>query len=164
MLPSPVSSLESPFKGGIDCGCYFSDTNKSPGLYVYIISGLEPVYLDSFDGELCIGDCYIILYSKVVDSMLEHVIYTWIGSLAQLDKRFCAAMYAVGLKDLLTGNASIIRIVSEEEPLEFKELFDLKYLDFYHSSESGLFPVGEKDWPLFLYVLNGKFDWNLSLV
>jgi hypothetical protein len=72
------------------------------------------------------GDCYIVLHSKQIKTPLtldtlqqsdsgnevwNHTIYTWIGNDAELDKRFCCAMFAVGLKSWLDVKTPVMRQV-----------------------------------------------------
>ena len=120
---SPLSStaLHNPFQNNLDFTEYFMDCGN-PGISVFKINQLEPRVELKFNGEFCIGDCYLVLYSKEEGKDLIHVIYTWIGTMAQLDKRFCCAMYAVGLKDFLNGNTQIVKVDPEEESLAFKKL------------------------------------------
>ena len=134
---------------------------------VYEIFNLEPREIKDFKEEFCLGDCYIVLHSFQEDNALEpnsalsrsnHVIYTWIGTMAQLDKKFCCAMYAVGLKDYLRSTQKIIKVGPEEESFGFKELFPQLVYSNTYSTESGLFPVKEKSWNLVLYQLK---DWAL---
>jgi hypothetical protein len=119
---------------------------------------LEPREIKDFKGEFCLGDCYIVLHSFLKGEEVQNIIYIWIGTKAQLDKRFCCAMYAVGLKDFLRSKAQIIKVGPEEETLGFKELFpELQYSNRF-STESGLFPVQEKSWNLLMYQMK---DWAL---
>lgn len=155
---SPLShqTPKSPFKA-LDFSHYFKQIGKLETV-VFEINQLEPKVLD-FNGEFCLGDCYLILHSFTKDKDVYNVIYTWIGSAAQLDKRFCCAMYAVGLKEFLNGNSQIIKVGPDEESLSFKNLFpQLKYSEETYSTESGLFPVQEKIWNLLLYQVH---DWSL---
>ncbi|KAI8844754.1 hypothetical protein BC829DRAFT_284424 [Chytridium lagenaria] len=94
----------------IDCSDLFPDAvGERAGLYVFRIENMRPevVTFDQF-GRFCIADCYIVLSSaeavegEGVDAVrLNHRIWTWIGKEAEMDKRFCCAMYAVGLKNAI---------------------------------------------------------------
>ena len=49
------------------------------------------------------GDCYIVLHTTVHEEHgnLNWAIYFWIGETATLDKKACAAMHAVNLRNFL---------------------------------------------------------------
>jgi hypothetical protein len=87
------------------------------------------------------------------------------GSQAQLDKRFCAAMYAVGLRNLLQTPCKIARQCQDEESEEFLALFPkITYLDASEATSSALYPLVERQYPLLLYKIHGKFDFKFTSV
>ena len=157
LSPVSTSSLQSPFKA-LDFSDYFTNVGRE-GIVVFEINQLEPRQVE-FNGEFCVGDCYLILNSVKRHDEIYYFIYTWIGPCAQLDKRFCCAMYAVGLKDFLKGNSQIIKVGPNEESISFKDLFpNLEYSEATYSTESGLFPVQDKTWNLLLFKVH---DWALE--
>ncbi|KAJ3123860.1 hypothetical protein HK098_001605 [Nowakowskiella sp. JEL0407] len=54
---------------------------------------------------------------------LCHQIFTWIGPSAELDKRFCSAMYAVALRNYLGSSTRIERAALNDESLAFRKVF-----------------------------------------
>ncbi|KAI8805423.1 hypothetical protein BJ742DRAFT_681070, partial [Cladochytrium replicatum] len=142
------------------------------GLEIFRMEAFKPVPVsDEAFGTFCVGDCYVVLcsyydgtsdfddgfdddaYSYMDDeSNLSHHIYTWIGSAAELDKRFCSAMYAVALRNLLGSSSRIQRETQEDESAEFKALFGGSVSheeDTGRAAESALFVAAKR--PLRLY-------------
>ena len=56
-----------------------------------------------------LGDCYIILHSVIENHDLSHQIYFWIGEESSLDKKACAAMHAVNLRNMLNAKTRTLR-------------------------------------------------------
>lgn len=85
---------------------------------------------DKYVGTLFDGDCYILLETRKLESIngtsggqIDWIIYYWIGSKATLDKRACAAMHAVNLRNLLGADGATLREEQGDETPEFKRLF-----------------------------------------
>ena len=53
------------------------------------------------------------------DTKLNHKIYFWIGERASLDKKACAAIHAVNLRNFLRANGKTERQEQNEESDEF---------------------------------------------
>lgn len=84
-----------------------------------------------------------------------------------MDKRFCSAMFAVGLRNWINANCRIERECEKEESDEFLAVFDeyeFEYLDSSHATESGLFVAEAKRYPLRMYQTFGKKDFQVMLV
>ncbi|KAI8911842.1 hypothetical protein EDD86DRAFT_189095 [Gorgonomyces haynaldii] len=124
------------------------------------IESLNPVPVDPFDfGKFCVADCYIILVK-----LEEFQLYTWIGSDAEIDKKFCCAMFAVGLRNFLEAKCKIQRETEGDESLEFLSLFPVfEYQDSSNAAESGLYVTQEKQYPTRLYKIKGKNEMQLEL-
>lgn len=154
------------FSHSMDFTRVFEDSFKTQvGISIFRIEELNIVLTRT--GDFCIGDCYIILSTTmdVVSYEYNYHIQTWIGSKAELDKRFCSAMYAVGLKNFLSSPCRILVQYQDEESLEFLEMFpNFTCLDESQSSKSGLYPVLQREFPVLLYKIYGKYDFRLSLV
>jgi hypothetical protein len=76
------------------------------GLYSWRIENLTPIMQDE-PNIYCPKDCYMILFTEE-DSPPQ--IWSWIGKDAEMDKRFCCALFAVALRDSLVAECRIIRI------------------------------------------------------
>ncbi|KAI8923913.1 hypothetical protein BC831DRAFT_403171, partial [Entophlyctis helioformis] len=161
------------------------------GITVFRIEAFTPTLVDADAlGHFCVADAYIVLVtasrrrsrsrgqqSDVDDRVddgadadadadgLSHEIYTWIGSRAEMDKKFCVAMYSVGLRNWIGATCRIQREAEGEESAEFQTLFaDLVLEDESHAAESGLFAAQEKRYPLRLYKVYGRSNLCLCLV
>ncbi|XJO75768.1 hypothetical protein BDV3_006392 [Batrachochytrium dendrobatidis] len=147
------------------------------GITVFRIEALTPaIQSQELLGRFCVADCYIILVTAYVDSAentfdehregYEHRIYTWIGGDAEMDKKFCAAMFSVGLRNWVGAACRIEREVEGEESPEFLAEFgdEIEYEDSSQATESGLFMAEQKRYPLRLYKMHGKTGLRLCLV
>ncbi|KAJ3076583.1 hypothetical protein HDU98_002103 [Podochytrium sp. JEL0797] len=144
--------------------------NKQEGVVVFRIENMRPEIVEPEEhGHFCIADCYVII-STTTDSPhlqhynnldiaedpteplstthLIHTIHTWIGPLSEMDKRFCCAMFAVGVKNLLGVGESVVRHTQGEETEAFVELFEgeVGYDDPSFAAESGLFVAERRRW------------------
>ncbi|KAK3911726.1 Protein flightless-1 [Frankliniella fusca] len=76
-------------------------------------------------GKFYEGDCYIVLKTSVDDNgQLSWQIYFWIGDKATLDKKACAAIHAVNLRNYLGAQCRTIREEQGDESEDFLALFD----------------------------------------
>ncbi|XP_027205223.2 FLII actin remodeling protein [Dermatophagoides pteronyssinus] len=116
-------SLEKP---PLDYSDYFEDdVGQFMGILVWEIDNFYPSRLD----EACFGkfyeaDCYIIL--KTFENENQNPdwdIYYWIGSETSLDKKACAAIHAVNLRNYLSAKCRTIREEQGEESEQFLSLF-----------------------------------------
>ncbi|KAJ3179253.1 hypothetical protein HDU85_004944 [Gaertneriomyces sp. JEL0708] len=153
-----------------------SEIGEEDGVYVFRIESLFPVLMDAdSNGRFCVADCYIILNSQSRDDQyydndtaanLDHKIYVWIGDEAEVDKRFCAAMYSTGLRNWLAVKENVDRETPDDESKDFLDLFGGKitHEDASAATESGLFVAKEKRYPLRMYMLYGGRDVKIRLV
>ncbi|KAJ3414280.1 hypothetical protein HDV05_006809 [Chytridiales sp. JEL 0842] len=166
-----------PQPGAIDCSFLFPPgIGRTPGLHVFRIDAMspDPVPKEEY-GRFCVADCYIILkvarqssspsrksptsYSSEEDESDSNnegkwmrMIWTWVGSESEMDKRFCVAMFAVGLKNWIGSSGKIVREAESEETPDFISLFgDLEYVDASLGTESGLYIMEEYTYPLRVY-------------
>lgn len=148
----------------IDYSEYFPENrtiSTTSGLTVYRIENLAPkrIVLGEDTGrlELCKGDCYVIVNTtETADGKLETTVIQWVGDLASLDKKACSAIFSVGLRDLLSNESQITREECGAETAEFKLLLagnrlDLVHTDASKASQSALYKVQERDYPLLMY-------------
>lgn len=123
-------SLEKP---PVDYSEIFEEEDgQLPGLTVWEIENFLPNKVDeAVHGKFYEGDCYIVLKTNYDDSGFDYQIYFWIGSNATLDKRACAAIHAVNLRNYLGARCRTIREEQGDESDEFLALFetDLTYIE-----------------------------------
>lgn len=102
------------------------DDGQIPGLTIWEIENFLPNKIDPvIHGKFYEGDCYIILKTYVDENgQLIWQIYFWIGAHATLDKRACAAIHAVNLRNYLGARCRTIREEQGDESEEFFALFD----------------------------------------
>ncbi|XP_055380330.1 protein flightless-1 [Condylostylus longicornis] len=102
------------------------DDGQLPGLTVWEIENFLPNKVDECThGKFYEGDCYIILKTGFDDmGSLNWEIFFLIGSQATLDKRACAAIHAVNLRNYLGARCRTIREEQGDESEEFLALFD----------------------------------------
>lgn len=139
------------------------DVGQMPGLFVWEIDNFLPAPLDeAFYGKFYEGDCYIVLKAFVDESQnIDWLIYYWIGSRATLDKKACAAIHAVNLRNFLGAHCRTVREEEEDESGEFLALFDhgIKYIQGSRAS-SGFYTVEDTEYTTRLYRLH---SWNRLL-
>ncbi|KAI0215973.1 Flightless-1-like protein [Lamellibrachia satsuma] len=127
---------------------YDENVGQIPGLAVWEIENFLPNEInDALFGKFYEGDCYILLKTFIDDSgSLDWKIWYWIGNKATLDKKACAAIHAVNLRNLLGANCRTIREEMGDENDEFLDLFEngISYIEggrtasgFYTVEESG---------------------------
>ena len=148
-----------------DYDTFFKGVITSSPVHVFRIEYMYPIIIpkESY-GVFCTADCYIILSSDKIENTVKHVIHTWIPEAASIDKKFCCAMYAVGLRNWLDSKGSIKRQNETEEDPEFIALFqNFRLLDLTHACPSALFEIADRKYPTRLYRVYGK-TMQVSLV
>ncbi|CAH0380666.1 unnamed protein product [Bemisia tabaci] len=102
------------------------DAGQIPGLTIWEIENFIPNQIEeAVHGKFYEGDCYIVLRTFVDESgNLSWSIYFWIGEKATLDKRACAAIHAVNLRNYLGAECRTVREEQGDESEEFLSLFD----------------------------------------
>lgn len=109
------------------------EDGQIPGLTIWEIENFLPNKIDQvIHGKFYAGDCYIVLKTFTDDNgQLLWEIYFWIGASATLDKRACAAIHAVNLRNYLGARCRTIREEQGDESDEFFALFDtpITYID-----------------------------------
>ncbi|XP_065347156.1 protein flightless-1 [Cloeon dipterum] len=122
------------------------DTGHYPGLTVWEIENFLPNQIEEVaHGKFYEGDCYIVLQTFLnPQGALDWNIYFWIGSKATLDKRACAAIHAVNLRNFLGAQCRTIREEQADESDEFMYLFtcDIAYIEGGRTT-SGFYTVEE---------------------
>ncbi|XP_014610510.1 PREDICTED: protein flightless-1 [Polistes canadensis] len=120
------------------------DAGQIPGLSIWEIENFLPNEIEEVaHGKFYEGDCYIVLKTSIDESgSLNWAIYFWIGEKATLDKRACAAIHAVNLRNYLGAQCRTIREEQGDESDEFLILFDseITYIEGGRTS-SGFYTV-----------------------
>uniref|UniRef100_A0A2R5LN85 Putative actin regulatory gelsolin/villin family n=1 Tax=Ornithodoros turicata TaxID=34597 RepID=A0A2R5LN85_9ACAR len=133
------------------------DVGQMPGLFIWEIDNFLPIPLDeAFLGKFYEGDCYIVLKTFMDESQnLDWLIYYWIGSCATLDKKACAAIHAVNLRNFLGAHCRTVREEEDDESDEFLALFShkIKYIQGNRAS-SGFYTVEDTEYVTRLYRLH----------
>nr|XP_014093110.1 protein flightless-1 isoform X1 [Bactrocera oleae] len=117
-------SLEKPH---LDYSKFFDkEDGQFPGLTIWEIENFLPNKIEEVaHGKFYEGDCYIVLKTFFDElGQLAWKIYFWIGNEATLDKRACAAIHAVNLRNYLGARCRTIREEQNDESEEFLELFE----------------------------------------
>jgi hypothetical protein len=120
-----------------------NDAGQCPGVTIWVIEDLVPNKIEEeAHGQFHKGDCYLILKTSVATGSLAWQIHFWIGDKATVDKRTCAAMHAVHLRNFLCAECRTIREEQGYESDEFLSFFgsDIAYLEGDRAS-SWLFAI-----------------------
>ncbi|SPP86887.1 blast:Protein flightless-1 [Drosophila guanche] len=121
-------SLEKP---QLDYSKFFEkEDGQQPGLTIWEIENFLPNKIEEVvHGKFYEGDCYIVLKTRFDDlGNLTWEIFFWIGNEATLDKRACAAIHAVNLRNYLGARCRTIREEQGDESDEFLALFDTEVI------------------------------------
>ncbi|KAL7745344.1 hypothetical protein ACLKA6_015362 [Drosophila palustris] len=121
-------SLEKP---QLDYSKFFEkEDGQQPGLTIWEIENFLPNKIEEVvHGKFYEGDCYIVLKTKYDElHTLSWEIFFWIGNEATLDKRACAAIHAVNLRNYLGARCRTIREEQGDESDEFLALFETEVI------------------------------------
>jgi hypothetical protein len=88
-----------------------------------------------------------------------------------MDKKFCCAMYAVALRNLMHADTRIVRENPGDESEDLVRAFlkpdgssGIYLLDASHGTETGLFSANAKEYPIKLYRIDQKSSIPMFLV
>lgn len=130
-----------------------------PGLSIWEIENFLPNRIEEVaHGKFYEGDCYVVLKTFVNEyPALDWKIYFWIGEKASLDKKACAAIHAVNLRNFLGAQCRTIREEQGDESEEFLALFDsdITYIEGGRTC-SGFFTVEDMQYPTRFYMVIPK--------
>ncbi|XP_036025635.1 advillin [Onychomys torridus] len=102
----------------------FRAVGNDPGIITWRIEKMELVLVPlSAHGNFYEGDCYIILSTRKVGSLLSQDIHFWIGKDSSQDEQSCAAIYTTQLDDYLGGGPVQHREVQYHESDTFRGYF-----------------------------------------
>ncbi|KAL7019876.1 hypothetical protein ACKWTF_011282 [Chironomus riparius] len=133
-----------------------NEDGNGEGLTIWEIENFLPNKIDEVThGKFYEGDCYIVLKTFVQESQLSWEIYFWIGSNTSLDKKACAAIHAVNLRNYLGARCRTIREEQGDESDEFLALFDndIVYIEGEHTG-TGFFSIESSTFNTRLYVIH----------
>ncbi|KAK3582011.1 hypothetical protein CHS0354_039677 [Potamilus streckersoni] len=134
------------------------DVGQIPGFTCWEIENFLPNLLDdALIGKFYEADCYIILKTFIDETnSLNWKIWYWIGKMASLDKKACAAIHAVNLRNLLGAECRTIREEMGDESEEFLYMFEngVSYIEGGRTT-SGFYTVEEMMYENKVYRVSG---------
>ncbi|XP_017502790.3 advillin isoform X4 [Manis javanica] len=102
----------------------FRAVGNDPGIITWRIEKMELVLVPlSAHGNFYEGDCYVVLSTRRVGSLLSQDIHFWIGKNSSQDEQSCAAIYTTQLDDYLGGSPVQHREVQYHESDTFHGYF-----------------------------------------
>ncbi|XP_072877004.1 advillin isoform X2 [Chlorocebus sabaeus] len=102
----------------------FRAVDNDPGIIVWRIEKMELALVPvRAHGNFYEGDCYVILSTRRVASLLSQDIHFWIGKNSSQDEQSCAAIYTTQLDDYLGGSPVQHREVQYHESDTFRGYF-----------------------------------------
>ncbi|XP_048662015.1 advillin isoform X3 [Marmota marmota marmota] len=102
----------------------FRAVGNDPGIITWRIEKMELALVPlSAHGNFYEGDCYIILSTRRLGSLLSQNIHFWIGKDSSQDEQSCAAIYTTQLDDYLGGSPVQHREVQFHESDTFRGYF-----------------------------------------
>uniref|UniRef100_A0A8C4NE01 FLII actin remodeling protein n=1 Tax=Eptatretus burgeri TaxID=7764 RepID=A0A8C4NE01_EPTBU len=146
---------------------FTADVGTQPGVSAWLMENFYPVPIPQKEiGRFYEADCYIVLktHGPGDGAGTAWRIYYWIGVEASLDKKACAAIHAVHLRNFLSARCRTLREEMGEESEEFCALFngDIVYVE--GGTPSGFYTVEEVVYPTRLYRCYGKKNLQLESV
>ncbi|OQV19254.1 Protein flightless-1 [Hypsibius exemplaris] len=166
-IRKPADIVEKP---QLDYSEFFDeDTGQREGLSCWEIENFVPNQIDNaLIGKFYEADCYIILrtYAEAGSGdNLNYQIFFWIGAKATLDKRACAAIHAVNLRNYLGAECRTERQEQNEEEENFISLFPhgLIYIEGGRTA-SGFYTVEDTSLAKRLYRIHGTKILTLETV
>lgn len=163
-----MNFLETLEKPPLDYSEFFEEEDgQQIGTTIWEIENFLPNKVDDVThGKFYEGDCYIVLKTFLLENQLSWEIYFWIGSATTLDKKACAAIHAVNLRNFLGARCRTIREEQADESDEFLALFDndIVYIEGGRTS-TGFFTIEDNTFYTRLYVIhNDETSLNLEPV
>nr|BAE42389.1 unnamed protein product [Mus musculus] len=102
----------------------FRAVSNDPRIITWRIEKMELALVPlSAHGNFYEGDCYIVLSTRRVGSLLSQNIHFWIGKDSSQDEQSCAAIYTTQLDDYLGGSPVQHREVQYHESDTFRGYF-----------------------------------------
>uniref|UniRef100_A0A6Q2YTC6 HP domain-containing protein n=1 Tax=Esox lucius TaxID=8010 RepID=A0A6Q2YTC6_ESOLU len=102
----------------------FKAVTHNPGIIIWRIEKMELVQIpEKSYGNFYEGDCYILLSTQKVGSILGYDIHYWIGSQSSQDEQGAAAVYTIQLDEFLGSGPVQHREVQNHESDAFRGYF-----------------------------------------
>ncbi|KAK6187545.1 hypothetical protein SNE40_005543 [Patella caerulea] len=134
------------------------DVGQIPDLTCWEMENFVPTQVEeALIGKFYEADCYIILKTFIDDTQsLNWKIWYWIGENASLDKKACAAIHAVNLRNLLGAECRTIREEMNDEDDDFLDMFPngVSYIEGGRTA-SGFYTVEDVEYEQRLYRATG---------
>ncbi|XP_023279228.1 advillin-like [Seriola lalandi dorsalis] len=137
--------------------------NGTGQVEVWRIEDLELVPVDpQWHGYFYGGDCYLILYTYLVNNKQCYLLYIWQGRHATQDELAASAFQAVDLDQKYGGEPVQVRITMGKEPRHFMAIFKGKMVIF----EGGTSRKGSSDPepPIRLFQVHGSDPFNTKAI
>ncbi|XP_069083203.1 villin-1 isoform X1 [Pleurodeles waltl] len=130
---------------------------------VWRVENLELVPVEKrWLGHLYGGDCYLILYTYLVNSKKHYILYIWQGRHASQDEITASAFQAVTLDQKYEGQPVQVRVPMGKEPAHLMAIFRGKLVVY----EGGTSRVGNDtpDPPIRLFHVHGTNEYNTKAI
>ncbi|KAG7494273.1 advillin-like [Solea senegalensis] len=137
--------------------------NGTGQVEVWRIENLELVPVEpEWHGYFYGGDCYLILYTYLVNNKQCYLLYIWQGRHATTDEVAASAFHAVDLDQKYGGEPVQVRITMGKEPRHFMAIFKGKMVIF----EGGTSRKGSSDPepPIRLFQVHGSDPSNTKAI
>lgn len=122
------------------------------------LAPMDPQWYGYFYG----GDCYLILYTYLVNNKKCYLLYMWQGRHATQDELAASAFQAVSLDQKYNGEPVQVRVTMGREPRHFMAIFKGKLVIF----EGGTSRKGssEPEPPVRLFQVHGTDQFNTKTI
>ncbi|XP_003441393.1 advillin [Oreochromis niloticus] len=137
--------------------------NGTGQVEVWRIENLELAPVDpQWYGYFYGGDCYLILYTYLVNNKKCYLLYMWQGRHATQDELAASAFQAVSLDQKYNGEPVQVRVTMGREPRHFMAIFKGKLVIF----EGGTSRKGssEPEPPVRLFQVHGTDQFNTKTI
>ncbi|KAJ0068597.1 hypothetical protein NL108_009694, partial [Boleophthalmus pectinirostris] len=137
--------------------------NGSGEVEVWRIEDLELVPVDpKMHGYFYGGDCYLILYTYLVNSKKCYLLYMWQGRNATQDELAASAFQAVDLDQKYGGEPVQVRVTQGKEPKHFMAMFKGKMVLFMGGTSRS--SATEEEPPVRLFQIHGTDAFNTKAI
>ncbi|XP_049588785.1 advillin [Syngnathus scovelli] len=130
---------------------------------VWRIENLELVPVDAHrHGYFYGGDCYLILYSYMVNNKQSFILYIWQGRHATQDELAASVLHAIDMDHMYGGAPVQVRVTMGKEPRHFLAIFKGRMV-IYEGGSSRKGP-SEPDPPVRLFQVHGYDPSNTKAI